>query len=135
MPDNHRRAWLAWSRNHDFPHPDTAVLVTLVAIMEEEKTQLSYVNERILKVSVVSDKIIWPDRNGQYNRQRKCTYNQIHSCSWEPHKDVAEPKLKTWHYTQVSGQLHATSCFTHMERAPTTHWTGGWVSPLASLDP
>jgi len=25
-------------------------------------------------------------------------------------------------------------CFTIMERAPGTHWTGGWVGPRAGLD-
>jgi hypothetical protein len=29
----------------------------------------------------------------------------------------------------MSGQLHALG-----ERAPSTHWTGGWVDPRATLD-
>jgi hypothetical protein len=36
---------------------------------------------------------------------------------------------------QVSGQLHAQARrFTPRERAPGTHWIGGWVGPRAVLD-
>jgi hypothetical protein len=34
----------------------------------------------------------------------------------------------------VSGQLHALGRFTPRERAPGTHWIGGWVGPRAGLD-
>jgi hypothetical protein len=39
-----------------------------------------------------------------------------------------------WHYLEVSGQLHILAGFTPGERAPGTHWIGGWVGPRASLD-
>jgi hypothetical protein len=35
---------------------------------------------------------------------------------------------------EVSGQLHAPGRFTPKERAPGTHWIGGWVGPRAVLD-
>jgi hypothetical protein len=35
---------------------------------------------------------------------------------------------------EVSGQLHAPGRFTPRERAPDTHWIGGWVGPRAVLD-
>jgi hypothetical protein len=35
---------------------------------------------------------------------------------------------------EVSGQLHAPARFTPGERAPGTHWIGGWVGPRAGLD-
>jgi hypothetical protein len=34
----------------------------------------------------------------------------------------------------VSGQLHAPGRFTPRERAPGTHWIGGWVDPRGGLD-
>jgi hypothetical protein len=34
---------------------------------------------------------------------------------------------------EVSGQLHSGR-FTPRERAPGTHWIGGWVGPRARLD-
>jgi hypothetical protein len=34
----------------------------------------------------------------------------------------------------MSGQLDAPGRFTLGERAPGTHWIGGWVGPRASLD-
>jgi hypothetical protein len=34
----------------------------------------------------------------------------------------------------VSGQLHAPTRFTTGEMTPGTHWTGGWVGPIAGLD-
>jgi hypothetical protein len=35
---------------------------------------------------------------------------------------------------EVSGQLHAPAAFTPRERAPDTHWIGGWVGSRAVLD-
>jgi hypothetical protein len=35
---------------------------------------------------------------------------------------------------EVSGQVHFPSRFTAKERAPDTHWIGGWVGPRAVLD-
>jgi hypothetical protein len=35
---------------------------------------------------------------------------------------------------EVSAQLHAPGRFTAEERAPGTHWIGGWMSPRAVLD-
>jgi hypothetical protein len=35
---------------------------------------------------------------------------------------------------EVSGQLHAPAVLPPRERAPRTHWIGGWVSPRAVLD-
>jgi hypothetical protein len=35
---------------------------------------------------------------------------------------------------EVSGQLHAPVAFTTRERAPGTHWIGGWVGPKTVLD-
>jgi hypothetical protein len=35
---------------------------------------------------------------------------------------------------EVSGQLHAPAALTPRERAPGTHWIGGWVGPRAVLD-
>jgi hypothetical protein len=34
----------------------------------------------------------------------------------------------------VSGQLHAPAALPPRERAPGTHWIGGWVGPRAILD-
>jgi hypothetical protein len=34
----------------------------------------------------------------------------------------------------VSGQLHAPAALPNGERAPETHWIGGWVDPSAGLD-
>jgi hypothetical protein len=36
----------------------------------------------------------------------------------------------------VGGEWSASclGCFTSGERAPSTHWIGGWVDPRASLD-
>jgi hypothetical protein len=34
----------------------------------------------------------------------------------------------------VSGQLHAPAALPHRERAPSTHWIGGWVGARAVLD-
>jgi hypothetical protein len=34
----------------------------------------------------------------------------------------------------VSGQFHYPGHFTPKERAPSTHWIGGWVDPRAGLD-
>jgi hypothetical protein len=34
----------------------------------------------------------------------------------------------------VSGQLHAPAALPPGERAPGTHWIGGWVGPRAVLD-
>jgi hypothetical protein len=34
----------------------------------------------------------------------------------------------------VSGQRHAPAMLYPGERTPSTHWTGGWVGPRASLD-
>jgi hypothetical protein len=34
----------------------------------------------------------------------------------------------------MSGQLHAPAALTPEERAPGTHWIGGWVYPKVSLD-
>jgi hypothetical protein len=36
-------------------------------------------------------------------------------------------------YMEVSGQLHAPASLPQ-ERAPGTHWIGGWVDPRAVLD-
>jgi len=33
----------------------------------------------------------------------------------------------------VSGQLHALAALPPGERAPSTHWIGGWVGPGDSL--
>jgi hypothetical protein len=35
---------------------------------------------------------------------------------------------------EVSGQLHAPAAFTPRERAPGTHWIGGWMGLRAILD-
>jgi hypothetical protein len=35
---------------------------------------------------------------------------------------------------EVSGQFHTPAPFTHRDRAPSTHWIGGWVGPRAVLD-
>jgi hypothetical protein len=35
---------------------------------------------------------------------------------------------------EVSGQLHAPAAFLPRERAPRTHWIGGWVGPRAVLN-
>jgi len=35
---------------------------------------------------------------------------------------------------RVIGQFHAPSAFTPGERAPRTHWIGGWLNPRAGLD-
>jgi hypothetical protein len=35
---------------------------------------------------------------------------------------------------EVSGQLHTTAALPPRERAPGTHWIGGWVVPRAVLD-
>jgi hypothetical protein len=35
---------------------------------------------------------------------------------------------------EVSGQLHAPAASPPKERAPDTHWIGGWVGPRAVLD-
>jgi hypothetical protein len=34
----------------------------------------------------------------------------------------------------VSGQLHVPAVLPPGERAPGTHWLGGWVDPRAGLD-
>jgi hypothetical protein len=34
----------------------------------------------------------------------------------------------------MSGQLHAPAALPPGERAPGTHWIGGWVDPRADLD-
>jgi hypothetical protein len=39
-----------------------------------------------------------------------------------------------WHELEVSGRLHASAALPIGERAPDTHWIGGWVGPEASLD-
>jgi hypothetical protein len=35
---------------------------------------------------------------------------------------------------EVSGQLHASVALPPRERAPGTHWIGGWMGPRAGLD-
>jgi hypothetical protein len=35
---------------------------------------------------------------------------------------------------EVSGQLHAPVTLPPRERAPGTHWIGGWVGPRADLN-
>jgi hypothetical protein len=35
---------------------------------------------------------------------------------------------------EVSGQLHALAALPPRERAPDTHWVGGWVDPRTVLD-
>jgi hypothetical protein len=35
---------------------------------------------------------------------------------------------------EVIGQLHSPAALSLRERAPRTHWTGGWVGPRAVLD-
>jgi hypothetical protein len=35
---------------------------------------------------------------------------------------------------EVSGQFHTPAALLPRERAPGTHWIGGWVGPRASLD-
>jgi hypothetical protein len=35
---------------------------------------------------------------------------------------------------EMSGQLHAPAAFIPRERAPGTHWIGGWVGTRAILD-
>jgi hypothetical protein len=35
---------------------------------------------------------------------------------------------------EVSDQLHAPAALPRRERAPSTHWIGGWVGPRAVLD-
>jgi hypothetical protein len=35
---------------------------------------------------------------------------------------------------EVSGQLHAPTALPPGEKAPDTHWIGGWVGPRAVLD-
>jgi hypothetical protein len=34
----------------------------------------------------------------------------------------------------VSGQLHAQAALPPRDKAPGTHWIGGWVGPRAGLD-
>jgi hypothetical protein len=36
---------------------------------------------------------------------------------------------------EVNGQLHAPAAILRRERAPGTHWIGGWVGSRAGLDP
>jgi hypothetical protein len=38
------------------------------------------------------------------------------------------------HYMKVSDQLHDPAALSHRERAPGTHWIGGWGGPRAGLD-
>jgi hypothetical protein len=35
---------------------------------------------------------------------------------------------------EASGQLHAPAALPPGERAPGTHWIGGWVGPRTGLD-
>jgi hypothetical protein len=35
---------------------------------------------------------------------------------------------------EVGGELHAQAALPAVERAPGTHWIGGWVGPRAGLD-
>jgi len=35
---------------------------------------------------------------------------------------------------EVSGQFHTPAALLLRERAPVTHWIGGWVGPRAGLD-
>jgi hypothetical protein len=35
---------------------------------------------------------------------------------------------------KMSGQFHALDALLPQERAPSSHWIGGWVGPRASLD-
>jgi hypothetical protein len=35
---------------------------------------------------------------------------------------------------EVSDQLHPLAAFIPRERAPSTHWIGGWVGPRVGLD-
>jgi len=35
---------------------------------------------------------------------------------------------------EMCGQLHAPAALKHRERAPDTHWMGGWVGPRAVQD-
>jgi len=35
---------------------------------------------------------------------------------------------------EVSGQIHRPATFTPRERAPNSHFIGGWVAPRASMD-
>jgi hypothetical protein len=38
------------------------------------------------------------------------------------------------HYLEVSAQLHAPATLPPGERAPGTHWIGGWVGPRTRMD-
>jgi hypothetical protein len=35
---------------------------------------------------------------------------------------------------EVSGHLHSSTAFTPRKKDPGTHWIGGWVGPIASLE-
>jgi hypothetical protein len=35
---------------------------------------------------------------------------------------------------EVNGYLHATAALPPGEKAPGTHWTGGWVGPRGGMD-
>jgi hypothetical protein len=47
-------------------------------------------------------------------------------------KGIAPPLLTS--ELEVSGQLHAPTALPPGERAPGTHWIGGWVGPKAGID-
>jgi hypothetical protein len=38
------------------------------------------------------------------------------------------------YYLEESDQVHAPAALTPDERAPSTHWIGGWVGPRTGLD-
>jgi hypothetical protein len=52
---------------------------------------------------------------------------------WES-GSIAPLILWPQHYMEVSGLFHAPVALTPRDRAPGTHWIGGWVDPTAVLD-
>jgi hypothetical protein len=48
--------------------------------------------------------------------------------------DISIQMSRPWHWLEMSGQLHAPATLRPRERAPGTHWIGGWVGPRAGLD-
>jgi len=68
----------------------------------------------------------------------KCTLVQAltlctgHRAHWGS-RGIALPFHDQWHYKGVRSQRHALAALYPRER-PSTHCTGGWVGPRASLD-
>jgi hypothetical protein len=72
------------------------------------------------------------------NRSRYCSLKK-QSC-YTPWRHLGERRYSSYSFSTSAldgGEWSASrpSCaFTPRERTPGTHWTGGWVSPRASLD-